>query len=140
MSVAPNTTTVTITPLPTPPPTVQTSGSALVINGYSIDWMVIALVAALIIMTYTLYRAQKDPNRVFDVYDLVMENGRLSRQACVMMGSFVTTSWMMIQLTVNGKLTEGYLGLYSAAWIAPTVTRMIVGGNAPAVPKTETGK
>lgn len=107
------------------------TGSALVIGKFSLDWMVVALIAVLAALAWSLYRAQRDPNNVLDFYDLVMENGRLSRMACVMMGSFGVTSWMMIQMTVNGKMTEGIFGLYCTAWIAPTVTRIIKGPPAP---------
>jgi hypothetical protein len=93
--------------------------------------MVVALIVALAAAAYALYRAQLNQQNQIDLLDLLSENGRLSRSACVMMGAFGVTTWMLIQLTLNGKMTEGFFGLYSAAWIAPTVTRMIVNGTAP---------
>lgn len=115
---------------------VDSVGSALVIGRFSLDWMVVALIAALVIISISLYRAQKDGTNKLDLYDLVMENGRLSRTAFVMMASFVVTSWIMVTLTLNGKMTEGIFGLYCTAWVAPVVTR-IIKGPAPIVPETK---
>ncbi len=61
----------------------------------------------------------------FNLRDLLMENDRVSKAACVMMGAFAATTWQFIYYTLNGKLTEGYLGIYVAAWIAPVVARLI---------------
>lgn len=140
---APNATTVTINTAPAAPipavpqviveqhpveqPLIQATGSSLNIYGFQLDWMVVALIVILATIVIYLYRAQRDPANQFDLLDLFVENNKLSRSACVMMGAFSVTSWMLINLTLNGKMTEGYFGLYSAAWIAPTVTRMIVG-------------
>lgn len=115
---------------------VMTVGSTLNIGRFSLDWMVVALIAVLALIAFSLYRAQKDGLNKLDLYDLVMENGRLSRIAFVMMGSFAVTSWMMVTLTLNGKMTEGIFGLYCTAWIAPIVTRIIKG---PALPQDQTG-
>ena len=43
------------------------------------------------------------------------------------MGAFGLTSWMMAELTLSGKMTEGYFGLYAAAWITPVVVRLVTG-------------
>lgn len=61
----------------------------------------------------------------FDLRDLLMENGKASKASCVLMGAFAVTTWQFIYYTLNGKLTEGYLGIYVAAWIAPVVARLI---------------
>lgn len=77
----------------------------------------------------------------FDLRDLLMENGRVSKAACVMLGAFAATTWQFIYYTLNGKLTEGYLGIYVAAWIAPVVARLISrseSGSATVTTTTET--
>lgn len=116
---------------------VDSVGSALVIGTVSIDWMVVALIIVLIVIVVSLYRAQKDGSNTLDLYDLVMENGRLSKSAFVMMGSWAVTSWMMVTLTLNGKMTEGIFGLYCTAWIAPVVTKIIKGAPPAAAPEAK---
>lgn len=85
--------------------------------------LIVALLVALIIMI-SLRRMHNDAS-TFDLRDLLVENGRVSKAAAVMMGSFAATTWAFIYLTLAGKLTEGIFGLYAATWIAPVVSRLI---------------
>lgn len=110
----------------------MTVGSSLVIGSISIDWMVVVLVMVIIAIIYEFYRAQKDETfQAFNLYDLFMENGRLSRSSVVMMGAFALTSWMMVNLTLNNKMTEGYLLAYGGMWVAPSLTRIVKGPVPP---------
>jgi hypothetical protein len=52
-----------------------------------------------------------------------MENGRASKGAVIMLGAFAATTWFFVYYALTGRMTEGYFGLYSAAWI-------IAGGGA----------
>lgn len=84
----------------------------------------LAIVASLFIYR-SLNKLHKSREVNFDLRDLLMENDKVSKAACVMMGAFAVTTWQFIYYTLNGKLTEGYLGIYVAAWIAPVVARLI---------------
>lgn len=86
--------------------------------------LVVALLVALGVMI-SLRRMHNDPTSTFDLRDLLMENGRVSKAAAVMMGSFAATTWAFVYLTLSGKLTEGLFGLYAATWIAPVISRLI---------------
>jgi hypothetical protein len=90
--------------------------------------IVFGLVAALVALTalFLMQRWSREQNDPFNVRDLFMENGRASKGAVVLMGSFAATTWFFVYYTVTGRMTEGYFGLYSAAWIGPVVVRMIV--------------
>lgn len=90
-------------------------------------WQIALLVALLVLLAIlvSLRRAHNDPTSTFDLRDLLMENGRVSKAAAVMMGSFAATTWAFIYLTLAGKLTEGLFGLYAATWIAPVISRLI---------------
>ena len=148
-ATAPNTTTVTITapqaPAVPPPsstqtqvvveqPAIEATGSSLNIYGFRLDWMVVALIVSLLAVIVILYRVQRNPDNRFDLLDLLMDNGRLSRVAFAFIGSFAVTNWVIVTLTLNGKLTEGYLTIYVAAWVAPLVTRILKGSVATDLP------
>lgn len=92
------------------------------------------MIAALAIL-WSLYRAHKDQNGLsaFNLFDLLMDNGRISRIASVFMGGFLLVSWIMIRLTLDGKMTEGYMGLYFAGIIAPIISKLF---SPPAAPGT----
>ena len=100
--------------------------------------LVVVLAALLIWRTLRTLHTQ---DNAYNLQDLLMENGKASRLAHVMMGSFAATTWFFIYYALAGKMTEGYFGLYAAAWITPIVARFI-GGNiatpAAIVTTTET--
>ena len=91
----------------------------------------------LLLIVRTLKRWNADPGNPIAIRDLFMENGKLSKGACVMMGAFIGTTWFFIYYTLAGKMSEGYFGLYLAAWVTPVVTRLIV--NAPSAPPPPAG-
>lgn len=93
----------------------------------------VACIVALVIVV-SLRRWSRDEENPFDVRDLVMENGRASKGAVVLMGSFAATTWFFIYYSLTGRMTEGYFGLYSAAWIAPVVARMLTSTKPEAKP------
>ena len=87
-------------------------------------------------IVWSFYQAHKSPGNAINLFDLVMVDGRLSKMAVVFMGAFATTTWAIIRLTIDGKLTEGYVGLYSTAWVAPMISRLFA--NPPASVTTTT--
>lgn len=82
------------------------------------------LAVGLLILVWSFYRAQRNPSFVFDLFDLVLENGRVSRLAIAFMITLAVTSWMMLRMTIDGKMTEGYFTAYGAMWIAPIVAKL----------------
>lgn len=91
------------------------------------------LAVGCLIIVWSFYRAQTNPNFHFDVFDLIMENGRVSRMALAFMITLAATTWMMMRMTLDGKMTEGYFTAYGAMWIAPIVAKLF---SAPAPPST----
>ena len=73
---------------------------------------------------WSIYRLHRDPNNDFNMLALLMENGRVSKLSCIVMGAFSVTSWVMIALQLSGKMTEGFLTAYGALWVAPLVVRL----------------
>jgi hypothetical protein len=78
----------------------------------------------LLLVGYSLFLAHKG-NTPFNLLDLLMHEGRVDKLACVFMGSWAVHSWIMINLTTSGKMSEGYVTLYAATWIAPIITKLI---------------
>lgn len=87
------------------------------------------LIVALVI-AWSFYRAHRDPNFRFDLFDLLMENGRVSRLACVFLGSFLVSSWVIVRLTIDGKMNEGMFIAYGTVWVAPIIAKLF--STAPA--------
>lgn len=90
-------------------------------------WQVALLVALAVALAVaiTLRKMHADPTSTFDLRDLLMENGRVSKAAAVMMGSFVLTSWVLAYCTLTDKHVEVIFGLYIATWVTPVLARLI---------------
>ena len=82
------------------------------------------MVVASLALIWSFYRAQRNPLFSFDLFDLLMENGRLSKTSVAFVSTLFVTSWIMVWLTLDGKLTEGYFTGYAVAWIAPLVAKL----------------
>ena len=67
-----------------------------------------ALLIVAMVIAWSFIRAHRDKSNTFNLLDLLMENGRLSRIACAFMATLVVTSWVIVKLTVEGKLTETF--------------------------------
>jgi len=91
-----------------------------VIHPYGMN---IALAAVAILIAISLYRTNRD-NPDFNLVDLLMENKRVSKVSCLVMGSFGVHTWIMLYLTVHDKMSEGYLTIYGATWAAPLIVRL----------------
>jgi len=83
------------------------------------------LIIGTLFIVLSFYRAHRNPSFDFDLFDLIMENGKVSKAAVVFMGSFAAPTWIMPRLTIDGQLTEGYFAGYGAIWVAPVVTRFL---------------
>lgn len=91
--------------------------------------MAVILAAIVIWLLITLIRRDKSSSSKINLEDLLIgDDGKMSKAAAVMLGAFAMTTWLMVYLTLNAKMTEGYLAIYVGAWIAPTVTRLIING------------
>lgn len=87
----------------------------------NILYAVLAVAALLVILSF--YRLNRDCEQ-FNLLDLLLENGRVSRIAFAFMLTLFVTSWIIIKLTIDGKMSEGYLVSYGGLWIAPILTKM----------------
>lgn len=98
--------------------------------------VMVIIIAALI---FSLIKRDRSISSKINLEDLLIgEDDKVSKAAAVMMGAFAMTTWLMVYLAMSGKMTEGYLAIYVGAWIAPTVTKLIVGQSAPPANVTET--
>lgn len=94
-----------------------------------------AILIVALVIAWSLYRAHRDKEFAFNLFDLLMEAGRLSKISCLVMGAFTVHTWIMVRLTFDGKMSEGYLTIYGATWVAPMLARMF---STPPVPGTTT--
>jgi len=86
-----------------------------------------AILIVSLVIAWALYKAHKSATVHFNLFDILMENGRVSRLACVFMGSFVVSSWIMVRMTVEGKMTEGLFMAYGTVWVAPIIAKLFSG-------------
>lgn len=90
-----------------------------------------ALLIIAMLIAWSFYRAHKDRQFRFNVFDLIMEHDKVSRLACAFMGSFLVSSWIMVRVTLDGKMTDTLFAAYGAIWVAPIIAKLF-GVNPPA--------
>lgn len=95
------------------------------------DWMLVVLAAATLFVLLSFWRAHRKPGFDFDAFDLVMENGKVSKIAFTFMAAFAVTTWILIDLELKGKMSEGYLTTYGGMWVASLVLRVVFNKTSP---------
>lgn len=88
------------------------------------------LACAVLAVLWSLERKSKDRKSHFTFDELLTEDGKTSKAACLMFGSFAVATWLLVFLTVNGKITEGYFTAYLGFYVAPAVAKIIKGQDA----------
>jgi hypothetical protein len=89
------------------------------------------ILIGVICIAWILYRAQRrDPE--FDFFDLLKERNKVSRIACVVMGSWASMTYVFIGMYRDGKMTETVLLAYGGLCFAPLIAKMF----APPISKT----
>lgn len=97
--------------------------------------LAIALALGVVLILISLLARHRSASSKLNLDDLLLgDDGKFSKAAAVMLGSFALTSWLMVLLALRDKMTEGYLAIYVAAWITPVVTVLIKGRPTPEVP------
>lgn len=91
--------------------------------------MHIILACGVIIMAFSFWATHKNKSNEFNAFDLIMHEGRVDKIAVSYMLVLILSSWIMVDLQVNAKMTEGYLGIYVGAWIVPLVSKVVVKGS-----------
>lgn len=90
-----------------------------------IDWMQTVLAVALVVMVVTIWRAHRRADVSFDLADLIMVDGKVDRIASSYMLVLAVTTWIMIDLEIQKRMTEGYLMAYGGMWVLPLVAKMV---------------
>ncbi len=104
--------------------------------------MVLLLLCSMLVIVRSLLRRSRMPKAesAIDLDDLVLEWDERAGQMrmSILRVGFIATwclcAWVMVFLTLGGKMTEGYLGLFGALWVTPIVSAIIWGKKPPALP------
>lgn len=93
------------------------------------DMLMLAVLGlVLLFILWVLERRNKSTTSRISLDDLLVgDDGKLSKAAFVMHGSFIVTTWVVVFQTLNKSLTDLTFGLYVASWVTPAVTKLIKG-------------
>lgn len=94
-----------------------------------LDYHELVLVGVLLLVVLlilrSLERRSKSRESQFYLDDLLIgDDGKASKAAIVMFGSFVLTSWVIVFQALNKTLSDLSFAAYLTAWVAPAVSRM----------------
>ncbi len=79
----------------------------------------------ILIIGVSVWNAHKSKTMVFNAFDLLMENGRVSKIAVAFMLVLLVSTWVIVDQQISGKLTEGLFGLWLTAWVTPLVAKVV---------------
>jgi hypothetical protein len=91
--------------------------------------MLCILAAAVLLVAVSFWRAHRDALVQFNAFDLIMENGRVSRIAVAFMCVLGVTTWAFVYLTIKDKMTEGIFLAYGGMWVVPLVAKVVFNKN-----------
>jgi hypothetical protein len=84
-----------------------------------------AFAIVLLLLVWSFYRAQRDPANSFNLFDLIMENGRISRIGFAFLVALLVTSWVLVKMASNAtRNLDVVFSAYLAAWVAPIVAKL----------------
>ena len=90
--------------------------------------LIIVLLVAL-----SVYRAHRDTTVNFSLLDLLMQNGRVDRIACVTMGTWFALVYVFVGTYIDGKMTEGLYTAFGGLCFAPMIAKMFSGSTSTTV-------
>lgn len=90
-----------------------------------LDWMLMVLGAGVVFVLVSFWRAHKRPTFDFNAFDLIMENGKVSRLALWYNLAGAVSTWVIVDLQLKDKLTEGMFGLWLGAWVGPIIAKLV---------------
>lgn len=99
----------------------------------------IGMVVVLIIIL-SLYRAHKNPSIEINFFDLLVQNGRIDRIACVTMGTWFALTYVFIGIYMDGKMTEGLYTAFGGLCFAPLIAKMFSGPSTTTVTTSNTSE
>ncbi len=84
-----------------------------------------AFAIILLLVVWSFYRAQRDPANNFNLFDLIMENGRVSRIGFAYLVGLLVTSWVLVSsVQSESREIDVIFSAYLAAWVAPIVAKL----------------
>ena len=98
------------------------------------------VLVGILLIGWSFYRAHRNPGFEFSLFDLIMENERVSKRAFAFMVALCITSWIVIRLTLDGKMSDGYFIAYGGMWVAPIVAGLFKAESSSTTTITESAK
>lgn len=89
------------------------------------DWMLTILAIGAVLIAVSFWRAHSRPGFDFNAFDLIMENGRVSKISLAYMLVLLVSTWVIVDMEMKGKLTEGMFGMWLGAWVAPLIAKVV---------------
>lgn len=89
------------------------------------DWMLAILAVSAVVVLVSFWRAHRNNKIQFNAMDLIMVDGKVDKIALTFMLVFLVTTWIMIDLQIKGRMTEGYMTTYGAMWVLPLVAKVL---------------
>jgi hypothetical protein len=86
----------------------------------------VLLAIMVLVAAVSIYRYEKNPSNNFNLVDLLLEDGRLSKWSLIIMLAFAIHSWALVVWVLRfSASTQDFLA-YGGVWITPLIAKMFV--------------
>lgn len=89
------------------------------------EWMLVILAGAAVLIVISFWSFHRNAKVQFNGLDLIMVDGKVDKIAFAFMLVLGVTTWIMIDLQIKGKMTEGYMTTFGAMWVLPLVAKIL---------------
>lgn len=88
-------------------------------------WLNSLLAGVAVLIAISFYRMHRKDGNGFNILDLLLENGRVSRIAAAFNVALVATTWVFLKLSIDNRMTEGFFLAYGGMWVAPIIGKLL---------------
>jgi hypothetical protein len=80
---------------------------------------------AMLLVIWSFYHAQRDPSNNFNLFDLIIDGGKVSRIGFAYLVGLLVSSWVLIKMVENeARNIDVVFSAYLAAWVIPIVSKL----------------
>lgn len=75
-------------------------------------------------LVISIIKLHRNPNNDFNILDIIMENGKVSRIAFVFIGSWLALTFVFVGLYFQSKMSDAMYMAYGTVCFAPIIAKM----------------
>lgn len=94
------------------------------------EYVTTFLLAVFIYMVgFSLWKSHRSSDIRFNLLDLLMKDGRVSKVSVIVMTAFTLHSWAIVTWILNKTVSDQAMLTYAGIWVTPLLARLVFGSH-----------